>query len=120
MEIENLKVAFDTFPDDKSPLVHNNKASVSLIFDAIIMLERNSIWINDGHKTPQPEWLTFAGVVSHEIIRTVLTYTALNDIPVFGDEIQNSYLQAPSTEKHCIISGPEFGLDNEGKIEIIF
>ena len=49
----------------------------------------------DFHKTPQPEWSTFAGVVSREIIRISLTYDALNDPPVFGAEIKNAYLQAP-------------------------
>ena len=44
----------------------------------------------------------------------------MNDLPVFGSEIQNSYLQYPSSEKHYIICGPKFGMDNEGRIEIIF
>ena len=33
--------------------------------------------------------------------------------------IQNAYLQAPSSEKHFIICGPEFGLEHVGKIALI-
>lgn len=43
----------------------------------------------------------------------------MNGLPVFGADIQNAYLQAPTTEKHYIICGPEFGLENEGKKAII-
>ena len=32
-------------------------------------LERKVRWVKDGHKTPEPEWCTFAGVVSRESIR---------------------------------------------------
>ena len=33
--------------------------------------------------------------------------------------IQNAYLQAPSSEKHYVICGKEFGLEHEGKIALI-
>ena len=38
---------------------------------------------------------------------------------MFGADIQNAYLQAPNSEKHFIICGPEFGLENVGNIVII-
>ena len=38
---------------------------------------------------------------------------------MYGADIQNAYLQAPTTEKYYIIHGPEFGLENIGKIAII-
>jgi hypothetical protein len=34
-------------------------------------------------------------------------------------DIQNAFLLAPSPEKHYIICGPEFGLENVGKYAII-
>ena len=34
-------------------------------------------------------------------------------------DIQNAYLQAPSSEKYYIICGPEFGLENVGKVALI-
>ncbi len=41
------------------------------------------------------------------------------DLPVIGADIRNAYLQAPSSEKHYIICGPEFGIENEGCVGII-
>ena len=82
-------------------------------------LERKARWVKDGHKTPEPEWSTFARVVSRESVRIVLTYAALNDLSVCACDIQNAYLQAPSSEKHYVVCGPEFGLENVDKYAII-
>ena len=38
---------------------------------------------------------------------------------MFGADIKNAYLQAPTSEKHYIICGPEFGLKNIGKLAVI-
>ena len=73
----------------------------------------------DGHKTPPPEGSTYAGVMSWESMRIALTYAALNSVDVFAADIRNAYLQAPTSEKHYIICGSEFGLENVGKIAII-
>ena len=81
---------------------------------------RKSRWIKDGHKTPDPKQSRFAGVVSRESIRIALTYTALNNIDVMTADIKNVYLQAPSTEKHYIICGKEFGLENIVRIRLIY
>ena len=118
--MENLKVDFEIIPDGKYPPAHYTKASGHLIFDVRIMLERKSICVKYLHKTPQPEWSTFAGVLSRESIRITLTYSALNNLPTFGAEIKNAYLKAPSSEKHYIICDPEFGLEHEGRIATIF
>ena len=89
------------------------------MFDVRMTLERKARWVKDGHRTPEPDNSTFAGVVSRESIRIVLTYASLNGLPVYEPGIQNVYLQAPTTEKHYIICGPESGLENVGKIAII-
>ena len=34
-------------------------------------------------------------------------------------DIRNAYLQAPTSEKHYIICGSEFGIENEGKRAVI-
>jgi len=41
------------------------------------------------------------------------------NLPVLGADIRNAYLQAPSSEKHFIICGPEFGIENEGRVALI-
>ena len=48
-----------------------------------------------------------------------LTYETLIGLDVMEAEIQNAYLQAPSLEKHYIICGNEFGLENVGKVSLI-
>jgi hypothetical protein len=58
-------------------------------------------------------------VVSRESVHIALTSTALNGLPVCACDIQNAYLQAPSSEKHYIKCGQEFGLENEGKLAVI-
>ena len=70
---------------------------------------RKARWVKDGHKTEDIVSSSFAGVVSRESVRIALTYAALNDIPVVAADIQNEYLQEPSSEKHYIICGDEFG-----------
>ena len=52
-------------------------------------------------------------------MRIALTYAALNDIDVNAADIRNAYLQAPTSEKHYIICGLEFGLENVGKRALI-
>ena len=118
-EMGNLKVAFDILENDKSPPPGYTKASGHIIFDVRMTLERKARWVKDGHRTPEPQNSTFAGVVSRESVRIALTYAALNGLSVCACDIQNAYLQAPSSEKHFIICGPEFGLENEGKKAII-
>ena len=118
-EMGNLKVAFDILCKGQAPPPGYNKASGHLVFDVRMTLERKARWVKDGHRTPEPEQSTFAGVVSRESIRIALTYAALNGLAVYGADIQNAYLQAPTSEKHYIICGPEFGLENTGKLAVI-
>ena len=80
---------------------------------------RKARWVLDGHKTPDPIGSTYAGVVSRESVRIALTYAALNGLDVFAADIRNAYLQAPSSQKDYIVCGPEFGLENEGKVALI-
>ena len=118
-EMENLKVAFDILLEGKEPPPGYTKTSGHIIFDVRMTMERKARWVKDGHKTPDPSWSTYAGVVSRESVRITLTYAALNNLKVCGADIQNAYLQAPTSEKHYIICGPEFGLENVGKKALI-
>ena len=63
-EMENLKVAFDILPEGQHPPPTYRKASGHIIFDVRMTLEQTARWVKDGHHTPEPEWCTFAGVVS--------------------------------------------------------
>ena len=118
-EIGNLKVAFDILDEGSKAPPGYRKTSSRMVFDVRMTLERKARWVKDGHRTPEPEQSKFAGAVSRESIRIALTYASLNGLSIFGADIQNAYLQAPTSEKHYIICGQEFGLENVGKIAVI-
>ena len=117
--MSNLKVAFDILNHGSKPPLGDRLASGHMVFDVRMTLERKARWVKDGHRTPEPLNSTFTGVVSRESIPIALTYASLNGLPVWGANIQNAYLQAPTSEKHYIICGEEFGLENVGKFAII-
>ena len=68
---------------------------------------------------PDPIGSTFAGVVSRESVRIAFTYIALNGLQVLTADIRNAYLQAPSFQKDYVVCGPEFGIENIGKVALI-
>ena len=108
--MKNVGVAFEILPNGQKAPVGWSKASGHLIFDVKMDFTRKARWVKDGHCTPNPTTLMYAGVVSRESISIALTYAALHNIDVKVADIKNAYLQAPSSEKHFIICGTEFGL----------
>ena len=97
LEMSNVGVAFWVLKTgDKSPLGWK-KASGRLIYDVKIDFTRKSRWLKDGNWTLNPKTSCYAEVVSREIIRIPLTYAALHKIYVKAADIQNAYLQAPSS-----------------------
>ena len=80
---------------------------------------RKARWVLYVHRTPDPIGLTYGGVVSRESVQIAFTYAALNGLEVCAADIRNAYLQAPSLQKDYIICGPEFGIENVGKVALI-
>ena len=80
---------------------------------------RKARWVKDGHRNPYPESSSSAGVVSREIIRILLTHAAMHGVPIMAADVRNAYFQAPTSEKHFIICGPEFGIENIGNKALI-
>ena len=113
-EMKNVGVAFQILETDEKVPVGYAKASGHLIFDVKMDFTRKARYVLDGHKTAAADISTYAGVVSKESIRIALTYAALNGLDVCAADIQNAYLQAPSSQKHYIVCGPEFGHENIG------
>ena len=118
-EMGNLVVAFKILDDGQKAPPGWFKTSGHIIFDVKMDFTRKARWVKDGHKTPDSTTSSYAGVVSRESIRISLTYAALLGLSVIGGDIKNAYLQAPSSEKHFIICGPEFGIENVGKIALV-
>ena len=118
-EMSNVMVAFDILEENQNLPPGYTKASGHIIFEVKMDFRRKARYVKDGHRTPDPVISTYAGVVSRESVRIALTYAALNDIDVNAADIRNAYLQAPASEKHYIICGREFGIENMGKRAII-
>jgi hypothetical protein len=67
-EMSNLKVAFDILDDNEALPPGWTKSSGHMVFDVRMTLERKARWVKDKHKTPEPSWSTYAGVVSRESV----------------------------------------------------
>ena len=118
-EMHNVGIAFEILEADQSAPPGWKRVTGHLVWDLKMDFTRKARWVLDGHKCPDPDGSTYAGVVSRESVRIALTYAALNGLNVCAADIRNAYLQAPSSQKDYIVCGPEFGLENEGKIALI-
>ena len=106
-------IAFEVLEEKQSAPLGWSKVTGHLVWDVKMDFTQKARWVLDGHKTPDPIGSTYVGVVSRESVRIAFIYAALNGLDVFAADIQNAYLQVPSSQKHYIICGPEFGLENE-------
>ena len=68
-----------------------------------------------GHLTPEPFESIYSGVVSLRNLKLVIFLGKLNNLGLWGADMGNAYLQAPTDEKLYIVAGPEFE-DWEGYI----
>ena len=80
---------------------------------------RKGRWVKDGHCTLNPDMSSYAGAVSEENIRSMLTRNTLHGVPVFAVDVCNANLKAPIPEKHCIVCGHGFRIENVGKKDLI-
>ena len=108
--MSNVGVTFKILERGESPPPGYTKSSGHVFFDVRMSFQRKYRWVKDSHHTPDPDTYRYAGVVSRESIRILLTHTALHGVPVMAADVQNAYLQAPTSEKHFVICGPEFGI----------
>lgn len=118
-EMSNVSVAFKILENDEKTPGGYSLSSCKIIFDVKMDGTRKARFVKAGHLTEDPDGSRYAGVVSRESVRIALTYAALNGVDVFAADIRNAYLQAAPSEKHYIICGPEFGIENVGKRAII-
>jgi hypothetical protein len=117
-EMKNVGVAFDILEGHQHVPVGWTKTSGHLIWDVKMDFTRKACWVKDGHKTADPLSSNYAGVVSRDSVRIAFTLAAMNGLDICAADVQNAYIQAPSSEKHYVICGPEFG-EHEGKKALI-
>ena len=76
--------------------------------------------VADGHLTDVPVESVYSGVVSLRGIRLLMFIAELNGQQTWSTDITLAYLEAKTSERVCIIAGPEFGPEREGHALIIF
>jgi Reverse transcriptase (RNA-dependent DNA polymerase) len=118
-EMTEMGIGFEILEENEQGPKGWSKVTGHLVWDVKMDFTRKARWVLDGHLTPNPIGSTYAGVVSRDSVRIAFTYAALNDVDIFAVDIRNAYLQAPSSQKDYIVCGPEFGLENEGKVALI-
>ena len=82
-----------------------------MIFDVKMgkNFRRKAQFVADGHKTKTPAAMTYSLVVSRDLVRIVLTISAINYLDVLACDIQNAYIMTDCRERVWVISRPEFG-----------
>ena len=63
--------------------------------------------VTDGQLTPEPVESTYSGVVSLRNLKLVIFLGKLNNFELWGADIGNAYVEAPTEEKLYIVAGPE-------------
>jgi hypothetical protein len=114
-EMGALVVAFEMLEHGKKGPAGWFKSTGHIVWDVNMDFTCKAQWVKDGHKTTDTTTSSFTGVVSRESIRIALIYADMLGLPVIGGNIKNAYLQAPSSEKHFIVWGPEFGVEKLGE-----
>ena len=61
----------------------------------------------DGHLTPDPIENIYSGVVSLRNLMLVIFLGELNNLDIWGPDIENAYLEAFTDGKLYIVAGPE-------------
>ena len=79
------------------------------MYDLKFDLRRKSRLVANGARTETPVDSVYSGVVSLLGVRLVTFLAELNGLELWGTDIGNAYLESYTTEKVCIIAGPEFG-----------
>ena len=91
------------------------KIRVHLIFAVKYDGRHKARLVADEHLTPEPVESIYSGVVSLRNLKLVIFLGKLNNLELWGADIGNAYLEAPTEKKLYIVAGPEFE-DWEGYI----
>ena len=99
-----IQVAFKILADSNMvPTGYTKVTKSNLIFDIKTEdFRQKTRYVASGYTLESTASLTYASVVSQEMVRIYLTMAVLNDLEVKASDIQNAYLTAPCTEKICL------------------
>ena len=88
-------------------------------FEIKMDLCRKARYVAGGHLTDPPTSMTYSTVVSRESVRIAFLIAALNNMEILAGDIQNAYLNAPTSEKLYFVAGKEWKADAGKNIVII-
>jgi hypothetical protein len=118
-EMKEVQKAFEILPDGKTAPIGYQKIPCHMVFDVKMEeFKRKARLVAGGHKTNAPATITYASVVSREMVRIALMLAALNDLQVKIGDVLNAYITALCKEKVWTTLGPKFG-PQAGKSAII-
>ena len=75
--------------------------------------------MKDRHQTLDTNQSNYAGIDTWDSIHIVLTYASCNELEFTAGDVQNTYLQALSLEKHFILYIDDCGIEYRGKVALI-
>jgi hypothetical protein len=95
------------------------KIQVHLIYDVKHNGRHKARLVADGHLNNIPVDSFYSGVVTLRGLRLLIFLAELNHLQTWATDTGNAYLEALTSEKVCIIAGPEFG-NLHGHVMIIY
>ena len=117
--MRNVRVAFCLMNSGKSAPVGYQFIQCHGIWDfKLDPFKQKFILVDGGHMIEALVSITYLSLVSRDGVRVALTIAFLLDLEVKADDIMNSYLTAPNSDKTWTVMGPEF-VEDAGKKALI-
>ena len=86
--MSNIGVAFKILDTGETTPQGYRKSIGHMIYSVKMDFTRKAKLVKDGHRTTYPETSIYAGVVSKESIRILLTHAALHGVPVTEADVR--------------------------------
>jgi Reverse transcriptase (RNA-dependent DNA polymerase) len=100
-------------------VVGYKRISCHIIYDVNHDGRHKARLVAGGHLTDPNTKSVYSGVVSLRRIRLIIFLAELNQLELWGADVDNAYLEAKTKEMVYIVAGTEFG-ELEGHTLIIF
>ena len=81
---------------------------VHFVFDVKHYGKFKARLVADGHLTKEQTETIYSGAVSLRDLRLAMFLAELNNLQLWGADVENAYLQALTKEKLYIVTGPQF------------
>lgn len=108
-EMRNILPAFEFSDDDEVPIGYEH-IMCNMIFNIKrIVLVRKVRFVARGNLTDPPVESVYSSVVTRESVRIMFLVAALNGLDILGADVQNAYINAKTSKKVYMATGPEFG-----------